>query len=65
MLCGSSPSSPSKHAADCLGRLDSYRQIEGRRRLPWLLKVALTPFDERSQLFGARSKLGGGIRSLV
>lgn len=40
-----------QQAEDYLDRLDFYMQTERRGQLPWLLKVALTPSDERPQLF--------------
>jgi prevent-host-death family protein len=40
-----------QQAEDYLDRLDFYMQTERRGQLPWLLKVALTPADDRPQLF--------------
>jgi prevent-host-death family protein len=40
-----------QQAEEYLDRLDFYMQTERRGQLPWVLKVALTPPDERPQLF--------------
>ncbi|MBM3666930.1 MAG: type II toxin-antitoxin system prevent-host-death family antitoxin [Actinobacteria bacterium] len=42
-----------QQAAEFLDRLDFYLQTERRGQLAWLLKVALTPPEERSRLFRA------------
>jgi prevent-host-death family protein len=38
-------------ARNFLGRLDFYMQTDRRGQAAWLLKVALTPAEERSRLF--------------
>lgn len=40
-----------QQAEEYLDRLDFYMQTERRGQLAWLLKVALTPHEERSRLF--------------
>ena len=40
-----------QQAENFLDRLDFYMQTERRTQLAWLLKVALTPAEDRSQLF--------------
>lgn len=40
-----------QQAENYLDRLDFYLQTDRRGQLPWLLKVAVTPADQRSRLF--------------
>lgn len=42
-----------EQARNFLERLDFYMQTDRRGQLPWLLKIALTPAEERSPLFFA------------